>query len=104
MTKADNSSPATQTDIHQLSDKLTSVTALLTRTSEKLETHDTRFDSLQQHVDNRADEVMHHFDVVAEDLTHDDRGIFKDRLEQHTDRLQQVHQRLRRIEAYLQLI
>ncbi len=34
-----------------------------------------------------AREITRHLDVVAENLVYDFKGIFKDRLEQHEDRL-----------------
>ena len=33
-----------------------------------------------------------HFETVAENLLHDFQGIFKDRLEQHEDRLRRLEQ------------
>lgn len=36
--------------------------------------------------------LVQHFNVVAENLVHDFKGIFKDRLEQHEDRIVRLEQ------------
>ncbi len=38
-------------------------------------------------VESLEKNLVHQFRVIAENLTHDYKGIFKDRLEQHEDRL-----------------
>lgn len=47
---------------------------------------------LEARLDQMEKDLMRYFKVVAEDLTHDYRGIFKDRLEQHDDRIVRLEQ------------
>ena len=42
---------------------------------------------IQQRIDDSEERVKRHVDVRHEQLVHDFKGIFKDRLEQHDDRL-----------------
>ena len=43
--------------------------------------------------------LVQHFNVVAENLVHDFKGIFEDRLEQHSDRFHQHEGRIQKLES-----
>jgi hypothetical protein len=58
-------------------------------------------DALIAHVDRKHVELVRHFDVKAEQLLHDFGGIFRDRTEQHSEKLKDVVHRLGRVEANL---
>jgi hypothetical protein len=51
-----------------------------------------RIDGLEQKLEDWKQEIKDHFDLVAENLITDFKGIFKDRLEQHEDRITRLEQ------------
>lgn len=63
MRKKDDQSPATKKDLREL---------------------ETRMEGGMQDMETR---LVDHFNVVAENLVHDFKGVFKDRLEQHENRI-----------------
>lgn len=57
--------------------------------SRDLQATESRLKNDMQAMETR---LMQHFNVVAENLVHDFHGVFKDRLEQHEDRIVRLEQ------------
>ena len=73
-----NQSPATKEDVKGI--------------MEYLVRNDGRTSSLEKKMEKDKKEISHEFHVVAEDIKHDFKGAFKDRVEQHDDRILRLEQ------------
>lgn len=81
--KGDDTAPATKADIAALKEEI---------------------GCLREFVEKQAEETRRYFDVVAERMHHDFLGIFKDRTQQHSDKLHKFEERLTTVERRLGIV
>lgn len=83
----DDHTPATKKDLRDLEWRIAATI------DAQLEQSEGRIDAkMSAKLEELESRLTRHFTLVAENLVHDFQGIFKDRLEQHEDRLTRLEQ------------
>lgn len=57
-----------------------------------------KFADFEVRIEESEERIKHHFDIVAEDMRHDYLGIYKDRTEGYTQKLQSHEKRITHLE------
>jgi len=99
--KGDDTAPATKADLALLKEDLNGLRADFDGLKEDMRLWKAE---IQEFVRTEAEATRRYFDVVAERLHHDFLGIFKDRTEQHSDKLHDHERRLTTVERRLGLV
>lgn len=56
-------------------------------------------DEMKVAMEGLEERLIHQFTLIAENLAHDFKGIFKDRMEQHSDTIEQHETRIQKLEV-----
>ncbi|MDO8649380.1 MAG: hypothetical protein Q7R81_06390 [Candidatus Peregrinibacteria bacterium] len=86
----DNHQPATKKDVRLMQKDMRTTQKDLRKEMKEMEKRITT--NMDWKLDTMETRLVQHFNVVAEKLVHDFNGIFKDRLEQHEDRIIRLEQ------------